>query len=62
LKQAPLINDKFTPIVTRKKITPFGYIRRMRYMMSTKEKARMTVIKGAINGAGAKLSIKPSAS
>jgi transposase len=37
-----LISDKFTSL---------GYIRRMNYTMSTKELARLTVIKGAIDGA-----------
>jgi hypothetical protein len=46
-----LISDKFTPIVTRESFTPLGYSRRMKYMMNTKELARLTVIKGAIEDA-----------
>jgi hypothetical protein len=38
-------------IVTRETFTPLGYSRRMEHMMSTKELARLTVIKGAIDGA-----------
>jgi transposase len=45
-----LISDKFTPKVTRETFTPLGYSRRMKYTMSTKELARLTVIKGAIDG------------
>jgi uncharacterized membrane protein len=39
------------PKLTREKITPLGYIRRMKYTMSTKELVRLAVIKGAIDGA-----------
>jgi hypothetical protein len=38
------------PIVTRESFSPLGYRRRMKYMMSTKELARLAVIKGAIDG------------
>jgi uncharacterized protein YaiE (UPF0345 family) len=31
--------------------TPLGYMRRMKYTMSTKERVRLTVIKGTIDGA-----------
>jgi transposase-like protein len=39
------------PELTRENFTPLGYIRRMKYTMNTKELARLTVIKGAIDGA-----------
>jgi hypothetical protein len=37
-------------VVTREKITPSDILR-MKYMMRTKELARLAVIKGAIDGA-----------
>ena len=45
-----LISDKITPWTNEGKDHPFGYSRRMKYMMNTKEPARLTVIKGAIDG------------
>jgi uncharacterized protein YaiE (UPF0345 family) len=44
-----LISDKFTPGSNEGKGHPLGYIRRMKYTMSTKELARLAVIKGAID-------------
>jgi transposase len=46
-----LISDKFTPNSNEGKDHPRGYRRRMKYTMSTKELARLAVIKGAIDGA-----------
>jgi transposase len=45
-----LISDKFTPYSNEGIVHPLGYSRRMKYMMNTKELARLTVIKGAIDG------------
>jgi hypothetical protein len=45
-----LISDKFTPYSNEGNVHPLGYSRRMKYMMSTKELARLAVIKGAIDG------------
>jgi hypothetical protein len=45
-----LISDKFTPYSNEGIVPLPGYSRRMKYMMNTKEPARLTVIKGAIDG------------
>jgi transposase len=47
-----LISDKFTPYSNEGIVHPpsLEYDRRMKYMMNTKELARLTVIKGAIDG------------
>jgi hypothetical protein len=40
-----LTSDKFTPKTNEGKDHPLGYIRRMKYTMSTKELARLAIVK-----------------
>jgi hypothetical protein len=45
-----LISDKFTPSSNEGQDHPSDKHRRMKYIMNTKEPARLTIIKGAIDG------------